>query len=83
MTSCIGYYVKIAYSSSTFALLEGSVIEDTKSTLVLLSPEGKRTRVPKKGNVFQFKVDERIVTVDGAAILDRPSDRLKKRFKSW
>ena len=74
----IGLELKVVDSSNPSLIgLRGTVIDETKKTL--------RIEVKEKVqdvSVFQFKVpDGTIVEIDGKILLNRPEDRIKKRYK--
>ncbi|UCF45411.1 MAG: ribonuclease P protein subunit [Candidatus Bathyarchaeota archaeon] len=59
----------------------GKVINETKNTFTILH-EGKPKSVIKNSAVFNFKFsDGTIVEIDGALLVGRPEDRLKKSVK--
>ncbi len=64
-------------SRGTFHGMRGMVVDETRNTLVLSTPEGERT-VPKKANEFLFTYDEQGIAIQGSEILHRPEDRIKK-----
>lgn len=75
----IGLKVRVAKSLSLpFAGIKGTVVDETKNTLVI-GAGGKEKTVPKKGCVFQFTLPggEKAL-LDGGRIAYRPYDRPKK-----
>ena len=63
--------------------LSGRVIDETRKTLVLRG-DGKPARIMKKNAVFTFNLPEGRVEVKGVALVGRPEDSVKRRFKrSW
>lgn len=57
--------------------MEGTVVDETRETLVI--EEGGRRILPKRGNSFEFTLEDGTVTVlDGDAIAFRPEDRIKR-----
>ena len=62
--------------------VKGRVIFETKNTLLIETPEGKRIKVLKIG-YFKFKLpDGREVVVEGWKIKGRPEERLKRFLKA-
>ena len=92
----IGLELKVVYSSNPSLIgLCGTVIDETKKTLLIEVLEKdlssnqndfdfiyKEKLIQKDVSVFQFKVpDGTIVEIDGKILLNRPEDRIKKRYK--
>ncbi len=62
--------------------LKGTVINETKNTLVIETRHGAKT-VPKTGSVFAFDVGTRSFVVDGKEISFRPYERTEKALKFY
>ena len=104
----IGLELKVVDSSNPSLIgLCGTVIDETKKTLLIEVKSEVKTEVKNDGSiedlssnrndfnfiykekliqkdvsVFQFKVpDGTIVEIDGKILLNRPEDRIKKRYK--
>ena len=92
----IGLELKVVDSSNPSLIgLCGTVIDETKKTLRIevLEEDLSSNRndfnfiyreklIQKDVSVFQFKVpDGTIVEIDGKILLNRPEDRIKKRYK--
>ncbi len=60
--------------------VSGIVIDETRKTLVLRA-NGKTTRIAKKNAIFTFNLPEGGFEVEGAVLVGRPEDRVKRRFK--
>jgi len=59
--------------------LRGTVVDETKNTIVLLGKDGVERAIPKKGSIFRFTLPGGCkADVDGGAIAFRPYDRPKK-----
>ncbi len=59
--------------------LEGTVVDETKNTVVLRTKDGADKTVPKKGCVFRFRLpDGKTADLAGDKIVFRPYDRPKK-----
>ncbi|NIP36658.1 MAG: ribonuclease P protein subunit [Thermoplasmata archaeon] len=57
--------------------MEGMVVDETRETLVI-DADGRRT-VPKRGNAFEFTLDDGTTAVlEGDDIAYRPEDRVKR-----
>jgi ribonuclease P protein subunit POP4 len=56
--------------------LQGRVVDETRNTLVI-EVAGRELRIPKKGSVFLFQLDEEVL-IEGNRLLYRPEDRVKK-----
>ncbi len=83
----IGLEVQIVDSTDSYLIgLRGIIVDETKKTFLIQtnsSFKGKREKLIQKDiSVFQFKVpDGTIVEIDGKILLNRPEDRIKKRYK--
>ncbi|MCQ2976535.1 MAG: ribonuclease P protein component 1 [archaeon] len=84
----IGLEIKIVDSSDSYLIgLTGIIIDETKKTFLIQTNSnlnGKSTEklIQKDVSVFQFKVPSgTIVEIDGKILLNRPEDRIKKRYK--
>ena len=59
--------------------LRGTVVDETKNTIVLRGKSGVEKVVPKKGTIFRFILPGgKKADLDGNAIAFRPYDRPKK-----
>ena len=84
----IGLEIKIVDSADSYLIgLTGTIVDETKKTFLIQtnsSLKGKSAEklIQKDISVFQFKVpDGTIVEIDGKILLNRPEDRIKKRYK--
>ncbi len=79
----IGLKVRVSKSSdANKRSLSGTVINETKNTLVVRTRRGPRS-IPKKGSVFAFAVGEKRFTVDGAEICFTPEERIEKALRFY
>jgi len=80
----IGLTVKVsAATNPAIRGIHGSVIDETKNTLGILSSQGT-LMIPKNIATFRFKLpDGVLVDVDGSRLVARPEARLKTRVKRW
>jgi ribonuclease P protein subunit POP4 len=77
----IGLRVRVRESRDSLREgLSGSVINETKNTLVVDTGDGIE-RIPKIGSVFIFYVGNKSFIVDGREILFRPYERIKRGAK--
>ncbi|MCS7125326.1 MAG: ribonuclease P protein subunit [Aigarchaeota archaeon] len=62
----------------------GEIVEESQKTFKILRKDGRIIRLIKDAYVFEFILpnNER-VRVEGAALLGRPEDRLKKKIRRW
>lgn len=61
--------------------LEGTIVDETRGTLVLSMDAGEST-VPKPGRTFAVGLDGETVEIDGEQIAHRPGERTKK-VRTW
>ncbi len=57
--------------------MKGIILDETRKTFVIATPAGER-RIPKVGNTFRFKFDEKEAILNGRNIVYRPEERIKK-----
>lgn len=62
--------------------LSGTVIDETKNTVLLETPSGTRT-VIKKTSVFRFYSGRKSFVVNGEEIGFRPHERIEKSMKFY
>ncbi|HET6405765.1 MAG TPA: ribonuclease P protein subunit [Candidatus Thermoplasmatota archaeon] len=74
----IGLFVTIESAHAGWNGLEGTVVDETKHTLLVELDPGSEIRVPKTGNRFVFRVGNERFVVNGDDITFRPEDRTKK-----
>ena len=60
--------------------LEGRIIDETKNSFLVMT-KNARKRILKANSLFQIKMDEGFVEVDGNAISMKPEDRIKIKSK--
>jgi ribonuclease P protein subunit POP4 len=75
----VGLPVRVAAAADAGLVgLEGHVVDETLRTLVVRRPDGRLSRLGKRGASFEFATAKGPVLVDGAALEFRPEDRTKK-----
>ncbi len=74
----IGLLVTVESRSAGHDGLEGTVVDETKHTLIVERPSGSEAVVPKRGNRFVFRVGNERFVVNDDDITFRPEDRTKK-----
>ena len=76
----IGLRASVARSLSLpYEGISGTVVDETKNTLMFRTKGGKEKRVPKRGSVFLFSLPGGAkAELDGDRIAFRPHDRPKK-----
>ncbi len=62
--------------------LEGTVIDETKNTLVVDTSKGRRTLI-KASSTFRFYAGRKSFVVDGLEINSRPYERIEKGMKFY
>ncbi|MBS3102550.1 ribonuclease P protein subunit [Candidatus Woesearchaeota archaeon] len=67
----IGSEVKLPYRA-----ISGKILDETRDTFTIKVP-GMRKKVLKRGNTFEFILDEKSVTAEGHELAARPEDRIK------
>ncbi len=73
----IGSEIEVVHSDhEAYMEITGKVIDETKNTFVIRDEEDKM--IPKEGNRFEIRLNDRWITLDGSSIAYRPEDRIKK-----
>ena len=76
--TCPGRNSPIQESSNLSSRITGSFIRND----VAINSDSALKLIPKDVSIFEFKVpDGTIVEIDGKILLNRPEDRIKKRYK--
>jgi len=81
----IGLLVKISKSThEDFIGLSGIIVDETAKTIKILSEDKKIKTIPKQNCIFDIILpDGIIVRVNGKLLMERPEERIRKRFKYW
>jgi len=61
--------------------IKGTIVDETRDTLVIEQSKSRRVRVVKKEHAFEFHDGNRRIRVNGALIARRPEDRLKIKVR--
>ena len=78
--TCPGINSPIQESSNLSSRSTGSFIRNDVS----INSDSALKLIPKDVSIFEFKVpDGTIVEIDGKILLNRPEDRIKKRYKKF
>ena len=72
----IGLQTRIIESSNLQLVgLNGTIIDETKSMLKINTTKGRKL-VPKDTSVWEFRIGQRSIAVQGTKITKRPFDRI-------
>ena len=63
---------------TTLVVVTGMIVEETRRTLRVRTPSGEVT-LPK--DVITFTIDSEKDEIDGAAVTQRPEDRINRRYR--
>ena len=66
----------ISSTCSNLVGFRGIVVDETKNTIVIEVKDVEK-RIPKRGTLFRFHIDGG-ADIDGARLLHRPEDRIKR-----
>ncbi len=77
----IGLDVRIVQDSNPCNIsLSGKVIDESRNTVsIRVGDEVKR--IAKQNATFSFSLPEKVVEVEGQALVGRPEDRVKRKIK--
>lgn len=77
----IGLSVKVISSKNPANKgLQGTVVDETKNTLVVKTAKGKK-RLIKQNCVFELEVGKQRIRVEGKILAKRPEERIKLRLR--
>lgn len=79
----IGLEVEVFNSTNKSLIgINGKIIDETKKTLKLETDKDEEKLIPKNVSIFHFTLpDGSRVEIDGKILVNRPEDRIKKRYK--
>ncbi len=79
----IGLRVEVvSHSDPSLIGIKGTIVDETRNTLIIKTPRGERKRILKLYGVFKLYLDDGVeVVIDGSSILGRPEERLKRILK--
>ncbi|MBI4440365.1 ribonuclease P protein subunit [Candidatus Woesearchaeota archaeon] len=61
--------------------VEGTIVDETKNMLVILTQEGLKKKYIKKAHKFEFNVNHRRVIIDGSLIAMKPEQRITIKLR--
>ena len=77
----IGLSAKVISSKNAANIgLQGTVVDETKNTLVIQTSDGKKKLI-KQNCVFELDAGNEKVRVEGRILAKRPEERIKLRLK--
>ena len=81
----IGLEAEVVDSPNKYLVgIKGIVLDETRNTLLIGQPGGRKWRVLKHVVVLRLTLDDGTkVRVDGRVLVGRPEDRLKRKFHYW
>ncbi|MHA1229516.1 MAG: ribonuclease P protein component 1 [Candidatus Helarchaeota archaeon] len=78
----IGLKVYIVPHNNDQIKWKGKIIDETYNLFIIQDEmSNKRLKIPKKGNLFRFDLDNKIFEINGRILVGRPEDRIKIRRK--
>jgi len=77
----IGLEVEVVESTNECMRGLGGVVVDETKNMLVIEKDGVRKKIPKRGNVFLFKLEAGNVLVRGDILAVRPEDRIKKLMR--
>lgn len=78
----IGLYSEVVESSNEFLVgINGNIIDERKKTIAIETENGIKI-VPKNVSIFHLLLPNgEWVEIDGKILVNRPEDRIKKKYK--
>lgn len=81
--SLIGYFAKIENKSNKF-IINGLIIDETKNTILIRTPQGMIKRFPKNTiSITLYQDDNYLYLKDGRQIIGTPNERIKRIRHRW
>ncbi|TFF98107.1 MAG: ribonuclease P protein subunit [Promethearchaeota archaeon] len=78
----IGFKVKIITLYDNLPKWEGIIINETQNMFIIKDEKTNTPKkIPKKGNLFNFYLEDKIIEVNGKILIGRPEDRIKMKRK--
>ena len=79
----IGLYSEVVKSSNKFLIgISGNIIDETKKTISIETGKKDIKIIPKKFSDFQILLPNgEWVEIEGKILVNRPEDRIKKKYK--
>lgn len=65
------------------ATIGGRVVDETQQTVTIEGKDGKEKRVVKRECSFVFLLPDGGAEINGALLVGRPEDRIKKKIREW
>ena len=80
----IGLEVEVVDDSNPYNIgVSGRVVDETRNTL-LIDDGVEERRIAKEYATFRFRLpDGTLVEVEGAKLVGRPEDRVRRRLRRW
>lgn len=78
----IGLYSEVVESSNEFLVgINGNIIDETKKTISVETKNGIKI-IPKNVSIFNLLLPNgEWIEIDGKILVNRPEDRIKKKYK--
>ncbi|MHA1693772.1 MAG: ribonuclease P protein subunit [Candidatus Helarchaeota archaeon] len=78
----IGLKVKIVSLYDNLPKWKGKIVDETYNMFIISDETSKKLKkIPKKGNLFAFYVENKIIEVNGKILIGRPENRIKMKRK--
>ena len=69
--------VILASKDKSITGVQGKVLDETKNTLLVLTPQLKQLRIPKSIVTISLEAKPANLTLDGAKLIGTPAERIK------
>jgi len=79
----IGLYLEVVESPNSFLIgISGKIIDESKKTISVETENNSIKIIPKDVSTFHiFLPNGELVEIDGKILVNRPEDRIKKKYK--
>ena len=76
----IGLNIKVIDSKNKSNIgTEGTIIDETKNTLIIETTDEKRKTLFKQNIIIETKINNKKIKIKGAGLLGRSQDRIKQK----
>lgn len=76
----IGLNIKVVDSKNkSDAGIEGTIIDETKNTLIVETIDEKRKTLFKQNIIIEATINNKKIKINGKGLLGRPQDRIKQK----
>jgi RNase P/RNase MRP subunit p29 len=69
--------VVLASKDKTISGIQGMILDETKNTLLVLTPQNRQLRIPKSIVTLSLEAKPVNLTIEGSKLIGTPAERIK------